>query len=115
MSWVTGDLDVHDLALDAEGRLVFVNTLFSCLARVSESHSFVPLWQPPFISKLAAEDRCHLNGVASENGQPAYVTTVSQSDVADGWRDRRDDGGCVIEVDSSKIIASGLSTEVMSE
>src|SRR5690349_7511805 len=42
----TGDLDVHDLALDAEGRIVFVNTLFGCLARVSESHSFTALWRP---------------------------------------------------------------------
>jgi uncharacterized protein (TIGR03032 family) len=44
--WVTGDLDAHDLALLPDGRPVFVNTLFSCLATVDEDHSFVPLWQP---------------------------------------------------------------------
>ena len=89
--------------------MVFVNTLFGCLATVSERYSFVPLWRPPFLSKLAAEDRCHLNGLALENGHPAYVTAVSQSDVADGWRDRRRDGGCVIDVRTNEIVAAGLS------
>jgi hypothetical protein len=27
-------------------------------------------------SKLAAEDRCHLNGLALDGGQPRYVTVV---------------------------------------
>lgn len=105
----TGDLDIHDLAVDGYGRLVFVNTLFSCLATLSDTHSFKPLWQPPFIGKLAAEDRCHLNGLAMRDGQPAYVTAVSRSDVADGWRDRRTDGGLVIDVAQNEIIAGGLS------
>ena len=93
----TGDCDIHDLAVDADGRLVFVNTLFSCLATTSESHSFRPLWQPPFISRLAAQDRCHLNGLALRDGQAAFVTAVSTSDAADGWRERRADGGVLIE------------------
>jgi uncharacterized protein (TIGR03032 family) len=109
LSYVTGDIDAHDIAVDARGRVIFVNTLFSCLATTSELHSFVPLWQPPFISKLAAEDRCHLNGVALDDGKPRYVTAVSQSDVADGWRDRRQDGGCVIDVQTNETIVSGLS------
>ena len=110
MSYITGDLDIHDVVM-AEGnpRPIFVNTLFSCLATVSETHSFVPLWQPPFVSKLAAEDRCHLNGLALRDGKPRYVTTVSRSDVADGWRDHRSDGGCVIDIESNEIIAAGLS------
>jgi len=108
MSYVTGDLDIHDVVVGKDG-LVFVNTLFSCLAKVSESHSFVPLWKPPFISKLAAEDRCHLNGLALQDGKPRYVTAVSQSDAAEGWRDKRGDGGCVIDVESEEIIVTGLS------
>ncbi len=109
VSYVTGDCDVHDLAVDADGKLVFVNTLFGCLATTSETHSFQPLWQPPFISQLAAEDRCHLNGMAMVDGHPKYVTAVSQSDVADGWRDRRADGGVVIDVESNEIAVGGLS------
>jgi uncharacterized protein (TIGR03032 family) len=105
----TGDLDIHDVALDGSGRIVFVNTLFSCLATVSETHSFAPLWRPPFISRLAAEDRCHLNGLALRDGRAAYVTAVSRSDVADGWRDRRTDGGVVVDVMANEITLEGLS------
>jgi uncharacterized protein (TIGR03032 family) len=50
-----------------------------------------------------------LNGLAMKDGRPAFVTVVSQSDVADGWRDRRRDGGCVIDVRSNETVVSGLS------
>jgi uncharacterized protein (TIGR03032 family) len=105
----TADLDVHDLAYDTDGRLVFVNTLFSCLATTSETHSFKPLWKPPFISRLAPEDRCHLNGLAMRDGRPAYVTCVAETDVADGWREHRTGGGVVIDVASGKVVCRGLS------
>lgn len=109
VSWFTGDVDAHDVAFGDDGRIYFVNTLFSCLATVSDTHSFKPLWKPPFVSKLAPEDRCHMNGMAMENGAPRYVTMVSRSDVADGWRDRRSDGGLVMDVTSNEIVAEGLS------
>jgi len=108
-SWVTGDLDAHDVGWGADGRPMFVNTLFSCIAAVSDGHSFRPLWRPPFVSRLAAEDRCHLNGMAMDGGAPRFATAVSRSDVADGWRDRRADGGVVIDVPSGEIAATGLS------
>jgi uncharacterized protein (TIGR03032 family) len=108
-SYVTGDLDVHDLVLDRSGKLIFANTLFNCLATVSNTHSFTPLWQPEFISQLVAEDRCHLNGVALHEGKVRYVTTIGQTDQANGWRDRRHHGGCVIDITNNQIIATGLS------
>src|SRR4051794_1530199 len=109
LSHVTGDLDVHDLAVDADGRLLFVNTLFGCLATVSDRYSFVPLYRPPFVSKLAAEDRCHLNGLAMKEGRPAYLTAVSEGDVADDWRDHRHDGGVVIDIANDEVVLRGLS------
>ncbi len=109
LGFTTGDCDIHDMAVDRDGQLVFVNTLFSCLATTSVTHSFRPLWQPPFISRLAAEDRCHLNGLALRDGRPAYVSAVSTSDAADGWRERRNGGGVLIDVTSKEIIAGGLS------
>jgi uncharacterized protein (TIGR03032 family) len=108
-AWVTGDLDVHDIGFGEDGRPVFVNTLFSCIAEVSNGHSFKPVWKPGFISRLAAEDRCHLNGMALADGRPLYVTAVSRSDAADGWRDRRAGGGIVIDVASGEIVADGLA------
>jgi uncharacterized protein (TIGR03032 family) len=105
----TGDIDIHDVAVMADGRIVFVNTLYSCLATLSPTHSFRVHWQPPFISKLAAEDRCHLNGLAMKDGAPAYVTATSRSDVVNGWRNRRAEGGCIIDVAQNAIITEKLS------
>lgn len=108
-TWITGDVDVHDLAFDADGRPVFVNTLFGCLATVSDGYSFRPLWRPPFLSRLAPEDRCHINGLAMHEGRPAYVTLVGRADVADGWRDHRASGGCVYDVATGEPVMEGLS------
>jgi uncharacterized protein (TIGR03032 family) len=106
---VTGHLDAHDVGVDKQGKVIFINTRYNCLATVSSRHSFELLWKPPFISALVDEDRCHLNGLAMQDGRPRYVTAVSRSDTIDGWRDRRGDGGIVIDVESNEIICTGLS------
>jgi uncharacterized protein (TIGR03032 family) len=108
-AWITGDLDVHDVVLAQGGHPLFVNTLFSCLAEPSEGFSFKPVWKPEFITKLAAEDRCHLNGVATADGVARYATLVADSNVSDGWRDRRAAGGVVIDVITGERIGEGLS------
>lgn len=121
----TGDLDVHDVAVETDpdpapggggsgtggggGRVVFISARFSCLAALSEAWHFEPLWMPPFVSRLAAEDRCHLNGLALEDGRARYATACAATDVHEGWRDHRTDGGVVIDIQSDEIIARGLS------
>ena len=70
LAWTTGDIGVHDLTFGAHGEPLFVNSLFSSVATVDGRHSFRSLWQPPWITKLAPEDRCHLNGMALESGKP---------------------------------------------
>jgi uncharacterized protein (TIGR03032 family) len=107
--FVTGELDAHDVGQLKDGRIIFVNTTHNCLATTSDRHSFTPLWKPPFVSKIVKEDRCHLNGLAMEDGVPRYVTAVSKSDTIDGWRDRRFDGGIVIDVATGEIVIGGLS------
>jgi uncharacterized protein (TIGR03032 family) len=104
-----GDGDIHELGIRKNGKVVFVNTKYSCLAELDPVHSFKPIWKPPFISKLAPEDRCHLNGLAMKDGVPKYVTAVCRSDSVDGWRDRRQDGGVVIDVETDEIVCEGLS------
>lgn len=106
---LTGNLDAHDVGLDKDGRIIFVNTRYNCLATTSTKHSFEPVWQPPFITDLVDEDRCHLNGLAMEDGKPRYVTAVSRSNTIDGWRDRRADGGIVIDVKTNEVVCEGLS------
>ena len=105
----TGDVDVHELNVDKAGRVIFVNTKFSCIATLSVTHGFRPLWKPSFISRLAAEDRCHLNGLAMQDGAPAYVTAVSRSDMINGWRDRRHEGGVLIDVRDNRVVTDQLS------
>jgi uncharacterized protein (TIGR03032 family) len=43
------------------------------------------------------------------DGKPKYVTAVCRSDSVDGWRDRRNDGGVVIDVETDEIVCEGLS------
>lgn len=109
ISYTTGDVDIHDVEADGNGMPIFVNTLYSCLATVDERYSFRPIWKPPFISRLAAEDRCHLNGMAMIDGAPAFVTCISRSDAGGGWRDFRDSGGMALHVPSGEVACSGLS------
>ncbi len=109
LGYTTGDLDIHDVAVDSRGKIIFVSTLLNCLATVSDRLSCKPLWKPPFISRILNEDRCHLNGLAMVDGEPRYVTACSRSDLVDGWRDRRVAGGVAIDVTSNEIICTGLS------
>jgi uncharacterized protein (TIGR03032 family) len=104
-----GDLDIHELGIRKNGRVVFVNSKYSCLSELSLTHSFKAVWKPSFISKLAPEDRCHLNGLAMKDGEPKYVTAVCRTDAVDGWRDRRHDAGVVIDVETDEIVCEGLS------
>jgi uncharacterized protein (TIGR03032 family) len=106
---VTGDLDVHEMGIDKAGRVIFVNTKYSCLATFNVTHSFRPVWKPKFISKIAPEDRCHLNGMALVDGVPRYVTSVSQSDVLNGWREKREQGGVLIDTQTDRVVTDELS------
>ncbi|HZN32689.1 MAG TPA: TIGR03032 family protein, partial [Pirellulaceae bacterium] len=76
---------------------------------LSPEYSFVPRWRPPFISALAAEDRCHLNGLAMVDGRPAIVTALGTTDVRDGWRADKPHGGCIIDIPSGEFVTRGLS------
>jgi uncharacterized protein (TIGR03032 family) len=109
LAYTTGDVDAHDVSVDAVGNPIFVNTLFSCLAGPSSAKSFKELWRPPFVSKLAPEDRCHLNGLAMSAGRAKYVTAVAPTDAADAWRDKRLGGGIVVDVEKSEIVVTGLT------
>ena len=108
-SRITGDIDVHDIGIEDSGRVVFVNTLFNCLATVDDQYNFRPLWKPEWVDRLAPEDRCHLNGLALRDGKARYVTAVSRSNVSDGWRDKRVGGGVVVDIESGEILCEGLT------
>lgn len=113
----TDDIHAHEAAWISgagpnareKGEFWIVNTLFSCLCALHPHYSFAPRWRPPFISALRPEDRCHLNGLAVVGGQARYVTALAETDTPSGWRTTKNNGGCLIEVPSGRLIARGLS------
>jgi uncharacterized protein (TIGR03032 family) len=112
-SHVTGDIAIHEMAW-AGDELWLVNTRFSCLCTLHPDYSFVPRWRPPFLTALAAEDRCHLNGLALLPGEqgafvPRYVTALGDTDTPGGWRANKPHGGILMDVPSGEIISRGLS------
>ena len=107
-SQFTGEIQGHELAWAGDDLWV-VNTAFSCLCTLDPAHSFMPRWRPPFVSALAAEDRCHLNGLAMVDGSPKYVTVLAESDTPQGWRRDKATGGCLIDVPTGETVARGFA------
>ena len=106
---ITGDIDIHEMAWDNDDELWLVNTRFCCLCTLDVDHSFHPRWRPCFVSALAPEDRCHLNGLAMVDGRPRYVTALGETDTQGGWRVNKADGGILMDVDENRILLRGLS------
>jgi len=109
MSHLTGDVDIHDVQVTRDGRPFFVVTRANAIATLDATHSFLPVALPPFIDRLAMEDRCHLNGLALRNDRPAYATAVSQTNMSESWRDHRQSGGVVIDLAANAVVCEGLS------
>jgi uncharacterized protein (TIGR03032 family) len=107
-SHFTGEIQVHELAWMGD-ELWLVNTAFGCLCTLDGRHSFVPRWQPPFLTALAADDRCHLNGLAVSDGVPKYVTALAETDTPQGWRANKVHSGCLIDVASGQTVARGFA------
>ena len=109
VSYNSGGVDIHDLSFGKDQQIFGVNTLFSCLVKFDDQFNFTPVWQPKFISKLSAEDRCHLNGLVMQNGAPKYATTFNQGDKHQSWRENITKTGTLIDVLSDEIIADNLA------
>jgi uncharacterized protein (TIGR03032 family) len=79
------------------------------LCTLNRLYSFAPWWRPPFISALAPDDRCHLNGIGTVNGQVRYVTALGETDGPGSWRENKKNSGILMEVPSGNILVRGLS------
>ncbi len=106
-TYYTGQVDIHDLHWGVAG-LWAVNTSFSCLVLVNERYSWTPKWQPFYIDKLESEDRCHLNGLAMQNGAPKYVTALGTGNGLQQWRKTLPNGGIIIDVETNEPVLTNL-------
>ena len=109
MSFYTGGVDIHDLNFGDDNKMYGINTLFSCISTFDDNYNFTPYWKPNFISKIVAEDRCHLNGMAMLNGKPKYVSMFNRGDSAQSWRENITKTGCIIDIGSNEVLIEGLA------
>ncbi len=105
----TGDVDIHEMAYGKDDKLWFINTKFSCLCTRHSDFSFQPEWRPWFVSGYSPEDRCHLNGLAMQNGSPKYVSSLGVGDTHQAWRANKAFGGTLMDIEKNEFVVEGLS------
>ena len=98
----TGDIDIHELAVDEDGQMVFVNTKFSCLATLSPTHGFRPLWKPSFISSWRRRTAAISTASPCRTARPPMSPRSAGPTSVDGWRDRRHEGGVLVDIASDR-------------
>jgi uncharacterized protein (TIGR03032 family) len=108
ISYHTGVADIHDLSFGDNGKIYAVSTLFSSIIELSDDYSFKTFWSPPFIDKVVPEDRCHLNGMAMQNGKPKYATAFNTGNTIQSWKENVAKEGIIIDVETNTIIAENL-------
>jgi uncharacterized protein (TIGR03032 family) len=109
VTYHTGPLDIHDLSYGNNDRIFAVNTLFSSIVELSNEFNFKEYWIPPFITETVSEDRCHLNGMALENGLPKYATSFNQGNTHQSWRDNLTSSGVIYDISNNEVIATRLA------
>lgn len=112
VTYHTGRVDIHDLRFGASPTggdgLYAVNTRFDCVVRLDDRHNFVPHWRPPHLTRLAPDDRCHVNGMAMEAGRPRYVSAFGTGDAPGAWRDTLLESGVIYDLEAGEILSEGL-------
>lgn len=88
--------------------LWMVNTGLSCLSLLTEAGDSIVRWKPEFISSVADDDRCHLNGLAMCHGRPRYATALGSTDASYGWQAEPFRSGVLIDVPTGAVIVDGL-------
>ena len=107
MTFFTGECSIHDLSITRQG-LLGVNTRFSNVSLIDGQYSFNPVWQPSFISALTPDDRCHLNGFATDDQRVLYATAFGCFDEPQGWRAHEPTSGIVIDAAANQVLCGGL-------
>jgi uncharacterized protein (TIGR03032 family) len=108
VSHTTGFVGVRDVAVDGRGRVLFTTALCNGVATIGDRVNFDLVARPPFISEDVAEERCHVLGLALDDGELAYLTCAAETDEPGGWLEDLA-GGVVVDVRAGTVLARGLS------
>ena len=101
-------MDSHEIAFAADGSIVACASYRSALTRHGVGVDEV-LWTVPGVTAGTDDARSWLNGVATVDGCPRYVTVLGISDEPQGWRDEaRASRGALIDTTTNEVVLSGL-------
>lgn len=109
LTYHTGQVDIHDLNFGKDGKLYAVNTLFSCIISLDDDYNFTPFWKPWFVDSIVSEDRCHLNGMAMQDGLPKFATAFNTGNTTQSWRENITKTGVIMDVTSNEVVVDGLA------
>ena len=97
--WITGDLDVHDVAHPAATAGRCSSTRCSPASpRPATATASGRCGGRPSSAGWRRRTAAISTALRWQDGKPRYVTLVADSDVADGWRDHRAGGGMLMDI-----------------
>ncbi len=109
VSHAIGRCSVHDVAFHPlNGKIIFLNTLFSSVSGLDECAAFRQIWRPGFIKEEGPVDCAHLNGLALGCGGEMIVTMLSTTGNAMGWRNQSIDAGVLYDACTDTPLLEGL-------
>jgi len=100
--------DSHEISFAADDSVISCASYQSALTRHAFGVNEV-IWTVPGVTAGTSDARSWVNGIATVNGLPKYVTALGISDVPQGWRDEaKAERGALIDAQSNQVLLHDL-------
>jgi len=100
--------DSHEIGFAADDSVIACASYQSALTRHAFGVNEI-IWTVPGVTAGTSDARSWVNGVATINGAPKYVTALGISDVSQGWRDEaKAERGALIDVQTNQVVLHNL-------
>lgn len=106
-----GAVSTRDMGWGRNKRVYVASVAYSSVLEIDPLNlaSFARVWNPPHLTWIDREDRCHLNGICMIDGRPRIACMVdATSNERVGWRAHRNEGA-LMDMVTNKTLVSGLS------
>lgn len=106
-----GAVSARDMSFGRNGHVYIASATYSSVLEIDplNMESFARVWNPPHITYVSREDRCHLNGICMIKGYPRIASMVDvTSNEREGWRAHRGEGA-LVDMVTNKTLVSGLA------